>query len=177
MTQTEFLFNSIRYRMAVLVVLLCGCLPAQAVDYENFAIKLGIMQHEDPAYDSAVNLGLTIGGSMLKGDFYSLGLQIEMNTSVVEGRTDTFREDWEMDNHAIYAALRMGKSHYFKLKAGYIDWQVRYDNAPDVNGNGLSWGIAYGYPLRKRRTLELEYAVMSDEDNFGIAYINLGYYF
>lgn len=166
-----------RPRFVPALLLLLAAVPVQATEYGNFAIKAGLLHHDDPAYDEAANLGLTVGGRIFNGEYYSLGLQFEMTTSVIEGNTDTARKDWEMDSHAIYAGLRVGQDHFFKIKAGYIDWQVRYDNAPDINDSGFSWGVSYGYPLRKGRALELEYTVMSDRPDFGISYISLGYYF
>lgn len=159
------------------VLLFAVATSVTARDKEHFAVKLGPLQHEDPAYEPAFNLGLTIGGNLLRGRYASLGLQLEINTSVIEGGTSTVRKDWEMDNHALYTTLHIGERHYLKLKAGYIDWQVRYDTEDERNGNGLTWGIGYGYPLDNGHTLELEYTLLSDEEDYNISYISLGYYF
>jgi len=165
-----------------LVLLLAGLAlfavtPARATEYENFGVKLGALHHENPSYEDALNLGLTVGGRIIDGKHYSVGLQLEMTTSIIEGNTNTFRKNWEMDSHALYAGIRIGQSHFFKLKAGYIDWQVRYGTAPDVNETGFTWGVSYGYPLRTGRKIELEYTVMSDKPDFGITYLNIGYLF
>ncbi len=160
-----------------LLLLMAVVTSATARDKDHFSVKLGALQHDNPAYDPAVNLGLTVGGSLLRGRYASLGLQLEINTSIVEGETSTVRRDWEMDNHALYTTLHLGESHYLKLKAGYIDWQVRYDTEAERNGNGFSWGVGYGYPLDNGHTLELEYTLLSDEEDYGINYISLGYYF
>lgn len=160
-----------------LVLSLAVATSTMARDKDHFSVKLGVLQHEDPAYDPALNLGLTIGGALLRRESVTLGLQLEINTSIIEGETATAREDWEMDNHALYTTLHLGKTHYLKLKAGYIDWQVRYDLGEDRSGNGFTWGLAYGYPLDNGHYWELEYSMLSDEDNFGISYISLGYYF
>ena len=148
-----------------------------ARDKDHFSVKLGMLQHENSAFDPAVNMNLTIGGKLLRGEYASLGLELEMGTTVYEGKTRTPHEEWEMDSHALYTTLHLGKDHYFKLKAGYIDWQVRYDLGEDRNGNGPSWGIAYGYPLDNGHYVQLEYTMMSDEQDFGISLISLGYYF
>lgn len=164
-------------QLSWLVLLLAIASPALGRDKDHFAVKLGMLQHDNPAYDPAINLNLAIGGKLLRGDFVSLGLQLEMSTSVVEGETQTAREDWEMDSHALYSVLHVGKNHYLKLKAGYIDWQLRHDLGPERNGNGFSWGAAYGYPLDNGHTVELEYTRMTDEEDFEISLISLGYYF
>ncbi|MGM0678826.1 MAG: outer membrane beta-barrel protein, partial [Pseudomonadota bacterium] len=160
-----------------LLLLVAVTTSATARDKDHFSVKLGTLQHEDPAYDPAMNLGLTIGGSLLRGQYADLGLQLEINTSVIEGDTSTIRKEWEMDNHALYTTLHLGQRHYLKLKAGYIDWQVRYDTEAERNGNGLTWGIGYGYPLDNGHTLELEYTLLSDNEDYNISYISLGYYF
>ncbi|MDZ7803814.1 outer membrane beta-barrel protein [Thiohalophilus sp.] len=160
-----------------LLLLVAVATSATARDKDHFSVKLGTLQHENPAYDPAINLGLTVGGKLMDGKYLSLGLQLEINTSVVEGETSTVRKDWEMDTHALYTSLYIGERHYLKLKAGYSDWQVRYDTEAERNGNGLSWGVGYGYPLDNGRTLELEYTLLSDDEDYGINYISLGYYF
>ncbi|TDY04264.1 DUF3575 domain-containing protein [Thiohalophilus thiocyanatoxydans] len=163
-----------------LLLLLAVTTSTTARDKEHFAVKAGVLEHEDPAYEPALNVGLTVGGKLLRGDSAALGLQFELSTSVIEGETRTGLEDWEMDSHALYGVLHLGPRHYFKLKAGYIDWQVRYDlggESEHREGSGLSWGIAYGYPLESGNYWELEYSMMSDEEDFGINYISLGYYF
>lgn len=160
-----------------LLLLVTVATSAMARDKEYFSVKLGALQHEDPVYEPAVNIGLSIGGSLLQGRYASLGLQLELNTSVVEGDTTTVRKEWEMDNHALYTTLHLGRNQYLKLRAGYIDWQVRYDTEAERNGNGLTWGIGYGYPMDNGHTLELEYTLLSDDEDYNISYISLGYYF
>jgi len=167
-------------QLACFLVLLAVTTPTTARDKDHFAIKAGVLEHEDPAYKTALNVGLTVGGKLLRGDWTALGLQLEISTSVIEGETTTALEDWEMDSHALYGVVHLGRTHYLKLKAGYIDWQVRYDRGGESEyreGSGLSWGIGYGFPLDSGRYWELEYSMMSDEEDFGINYISLGYYF
>ncbi|MDZ7661949.1 outer membrane beta-barrel protein [Thiohalophilus sp.] len=167
-------------QLSWLLLLLAAATPATARDKDHFAVKVGILGHEDPAYEPTLNVGLTVGGKLLRGDSAALGLQLEISTSAIEGETTTALEDWEMDSHALYSVLHLGRNHYFKLKAGYIDWQVRYDRGGESEfreGSGLSWGVGYGYPLESGNYWELEYSMMSDEEEFGINYITLGYYF
>jgi len=165
---------------ACVLLLLTVTTSTMARDKDHFAVKAGVLQHEDPAYEPALNVGLTVGGKLLRSNYVALGLQLEISTSVIEGETSTALEDWEMDSHALYTVLHLGRSHYFKLKAGYIDWQVRYDSGGESEfreGSGLSWGVGYGYPLESGNYWELEYSMMSDEEEFGINYLSLGYYF
>ncbi|MFP4611714.1 MAG: outer membrane beta-barrel protein [Thiohalophilus sp.] len=167
-------------QLSWLLLLLAVTAPATARDKDHFAVKTGFLEHEDPAYEPALNVGLTVGGKLLRGDSAALGLQFELSTSVIEGKTTTALADWEMDSHALYTVLHLGRRHYFKLKAGYIDWQVRYDRGDESEfreGRGPSWGIGYGYPLDSGNYWELEYSIMSDEEDFGINYLSLGYYF
>lgn len=159
----------------MLLLLIVSSSPL-ARDKDHFAIKLGSVQHEDPAYEPAINLNLTVGGKLLQNEYAALGLQLEMNTSVIEGNT-TSRQEWELDSHALYGILHLGETHYLKLKAGYIDWQVRYDLGANRNGTGFTWGAAYGFPLNNGHYVELEYTMLSDKQDFGMNFISLGYYF
>jgi hypothetical protein len=164
-------------KLLLLVLLSSISSTLLARDKDHFSVKLGVLQHENPAYEPSLNLNLTVGGKLLRGEYAALGLELEMSTTIYEGDTRTPFEEWEMDSHALYTTLHLGKNHYFKLKAGYIDWQVRYDVGDERNGTGPSWGIAYGYPLDSGNYVELEYTMMSDEQDFGIDLISLGYYF
>lgn len=150
---------------------------ARALDNGYIGVNFGLMEVDNPNFDPAFNVGITVGAIINQRGNMSVALEGQLTTTAIEGDTSAVT-DWEIDTLGIYGALRLGKAAYFKLKGGYVNWDISFDTGGSDDDGDLSWGLGFGLPMRSGNTLELEYTIIGDRDNDDdISYLSLTYLF
>ena len=163
----------------IVVLMLTGILtqsPAQGLERGYLGFNGGMMEIDNPNYDPSFNFGLTLGGIITKQGSMSLGAEAQVSTTAIDGDTSAGGNEWEIDSLGLFGALRYGSENYFKLKVGYLKWEITTDAAL-TNDSDFAWGLGFGLLMPSGNSLEIEYSIIGEIAGSDISYISISYLF
>lgn len=120
---------------------------AHAIVDTDFGVKVGMLSLENDG-SAAKNVGLVWNVEFV----HMVGMELEANTTVSDGRFDTMigGVDYKDRQLGAYATLTTPGPVYFKAKAGYVNNHVEIGNSSDSDTD-MGYGIGVGFA-----TFELE---------------------
>lgn len=165
-------------RIYLLIGALAGCLASTAVTAQESPLYLGAkaawMDVDAPGFDEAVNIGALVGYDLVRETYGVLSIEGEITTTLSDGDR-AGGGDWDADTLAVYGAFRTLGDVYGKLRAGFLDQDIKFTGGGSFAGSddsGFAWGLGGGFRLSPTSALELEYTDGSEDLSFlSLAYL------
>lgn len=137
--------------------------------------KVGSMDADFSGFDRAINVGIFVGYDLMRDNRGALSVEGDFTTTISDGDISGGGE-WDADTLAAYAAYRTAGDVYLKVKAGYLNQDIKGTGAGAANishadDSGFSYGAGAGWRLNHKSGFEIEYTVASDQ----LTFISLNY--
>lgn len=133
-----------------------------AADGLYVGVQAGSMNHDGSGFDSANNLGITLGYEFLNVALGDIAIEGGYTNTVDKGNAPT--GDWEIQTLALYGVFRTAGPIYFKAKGGVLGSNIK-ESSQSNTSTEFSGGIGGGFSLGIAQ-LELEYTRIEEDVDF-----------
>lgn len=142
--------------------------------------KVGIMDVDLAAYDSATTVGLLVGWETRMDGPVSVGVEGEITTTLGDADFSSggVTAEWNLDTYAAYGVARFGDQVYGKAKLGVLHEDLEVTTATaSVRGDdtGASMGLGVGLRVNRSVSIEGEYTLIEEDVDFWSAGVNLAF--
>ena len=141
----------------------------RAADGLYVGIQAGSMSHDGSGFDSANNLGVTLGYEFLNVALGDIAIEGGYTNTVDKGNAPA--GDWEIETLAAWGVFRTAGPLYLKAKGGVLRSNIN-DSLQSNTSTEFSAGIGGGFSVGIAQ-LELEYTRIEEDVDFISLTLNL----